>query len=100
MAAGLFGVILAGLIVGFAAQWWTFKAYSLTSDFSVLIYGSGFFSVVISMRSIYMLPVAILPTLAIGLFGWWFLRHPKRQLSSRRPKGLPERPEAAPKASV
>src|ERR1043166_7737406 len=79
MSAGLFGVLLVGLIVGFIAQWWTYKAYSLSSDFSILIYGSGFFSVVISMRSMYMLPVAILPTLAIGLFGWWFLRHPDRE---------------------
>jgi hypothetical protein len=98
MAAGLFGVILAGLIVGFAAQWWTFKAYSLTSDFSVLIYGSGFFSVVISMRSMYMLPVAILPTLAIGFFGWWFLRHPMRRLPSKRPQPLTK--TAEPRASV
>jgi hypothetical protein len=73
MAAGLFGVCLAALLIGMMAQWWTRKAFSAKSAFGILIYGSGFFAVVISMRSIYWLPVAILPTLAAVVLGY-FLR--------------------------
>ena len=69
MAAGLFGVIIAALLIGMLAQWWTRKAFSSESGFGILIYGSGFFAVVITMRSIYWLPVAILPTLAAAVLG-------------------------------
>ncbi len=74
MSAGLFGVIIAALGFGCLAQWWTRKAYTVDSDFGILIYASGFFSVVISMRSMYMLPVAMLPTLVVCVVGVWFLR--------------------------
>jgi oligosaccharide repeat unit polymerase len=75
IAAGLFGVIIVALLIGMLAQWWTRKAFSPESGFGILIYGSGFFAVVISMRSIYWLPVAILPTLAAIVLGY-FLRGP------------------------
>ncbi len=88
MAAGLFGVVLAGLAIGLLARWWTCKAYSLASDFGILIYTSGFFSVVISMRSIYMLFVAILPTLAICLVGLWLVRHPQARVLPGRAHAL------------
>ncbi len=74
MAAGLFGVILASLLVGMIAQWWTRKAFSRESAFGILIYGSGFFAVVITMRSMYLLPVAILPTIAAASIGYSLAR--------------------------
>jgi oligosaccharide repeat unit polymerase len=74
MAAGLFGVILAALLVGLLARWWTRKAFSAESGFGILIYGSGFFAVVITMRSMYWLPVAVLPTLAAAILGHSLLR--------------------------
>src|SRR5207302_9462267 len=48
-------------------------AFSPESGFGILIYGSGFFAVVIAMRSMYWLPVAILPTIAAVVLGY-FLR--------------------------
>jgi hypothetical protein len=74
MAAGLFGVILAAFLVGLLARWWTRKAFSAESAFGILIYGSGFFAVVITMRSMYWLPVAVLPTLAAAILGHSLLR--------------------------
>jgi hypothetical protein len=69
MAAGLFGVIIVALLIGMLAQWWTRKAFSSESGFGILIYGSGFFAVVIGMRSIYWLPAAVLPTVAAVVLG-------------------------------
>ena len=69
MAGGLIGVVVAGVLLGMLAQWWTRKAFSAVSGFGILIYGSGFFAVVITMRSMYWLPVAILPTLAAVVLG-------------------------------
>jgi hypothetical protein len=69
MAAGLPGVIVTALLIGMLAQWWTRKAFSAESGFGILVYGSGFFAVVITMRSIYLLPVAVLPTVAAIVLG-------------------------------
>ena len=69
MAAGLIGVIIVALLVGMLAQWWTRKAFSPESGFGILIYGSGFFAIVIAMRSMYLLPVAILPTVGAAVLG-------------------------------
>ena len=74
VAGGLFGVVLASVLVGILAQWWTRKAFSPESGFGILIYGSGFFAVVITMRSMYWLPVAILPTIAAVVLGHFLRR--------------------------
>lgn len=76
MCAGLLGVTIAAMSLGMLARWWTLKAFSARSDFGILIYGSGFFAVVMTMRSIYILPVAILPTVAAALVGSWLARRP------------------------
>jgi hypothetical protein len=69
MGFGLIGSIVAGLLVGWLATFWSRKAFSISSDFGILLYGSGFFAVAITMRSLYMLPVASLPVLAVALLG-------------------------------
>src|SRR5207237_1209845 len=69
MIAGLLGVVVGSLLIGMGAQYWTQKAFSKTSNFGVLIYGSGFLALVISMRSIYWLPVAILPGFWVAVGG-------------------------------
>jgi oligosaccharide repeat unit polymerase len=69
MASGLFGSVLTGLLLGWLATYWTRKAFSIHSDFGILLYGSGFFAVVITMRSLYMLPVASIPVMAVVVLG-------------------------------
>jgi hypothetical protein len=69
MGFGLAGSVAAGLLLGCLATFWTRKAFSIRSDFGILLYGSGFFAVVITMRSLYMLPVASLPVLAVAVLG-------------------------------
>jgi hypothetical protein len=69
MGFGLVGSIVGGLVLGWLATFWTRKAFSVRSDFGILLYGSGFFAVVITMRSIYMLPVASLPVVAVAILG-------------------------------
>jgi hypothetical protein len=75
VAGGLTAVMIASVLVGMLAQWWTRKAFSPESGFGILIYGSGFFAVVITMRSMYWLPVAILPTLAAIVLGQFLREH-------------------------
>jgi oligosaccharide repeat unit polymerase len=75
MAAGIVGSVIAAFLLGFLAQWWTKNAFCTSSDFGILIYGSGFFAVVITMRSLYWLPVALLPTVAAVVMGWCLSQH-------------------------
>lgn len=69
MGFGQLGSVIAGVLLGWLAAFWTRKAFSIRSDFGILLYGSGFFAVVITMRSLYMLPVASLPVLAVAILG-------------------------------
>jgi hypothetical protein len=69
MGFGLAGSVVVGLLLGWLAAFWTRKAFSVRSDFGILLYGSGFFAVVITMRSLYMLPVASLPVVAVAILG-------------------------------
>jgi len=69
MGFGVLGSVIAGVLLGWLATYWTRKAFSIHSDFGILLYGSGFFAVVITMRSLYMLPVASLPVLAVVVLG-------------------------------
>jgi hypothetical protein len=89
MGAGLVGVVIAGLALGFFCQWWARKTFATDSEVGILIYGSGFFALAITMRSLYMLPVAILPTLAVMIFGRWLMRRETRAFPASRESASP-----------
>jgi hypothetical protein len=75
MGAGWVGIALAGFAFGYLTMYWTRKAFSLQSYFGVLIYGSGFMAVAMSMRSLYELPVTLMPTLGAVVVGWFLTRN-------------------------
>jgi hypothetical protein len=70
MCAGVLGVLVLAFALGAFGTWWTRKTFSTVSEFSILLYGSGFFAIVTAMRSIYMLPVALLPSVALAVFAY------------------------------
>jgi hypothetical protein len=74
LAAGTVGVILGSAFFGALTAWWGRLSAALTSEFGVLVYASGFFAIIISMRSMLVLTTAILPTIAAICFGFVFLR--------------------------
>jgi oligosaccharide repeat unit polymerase len=69
MSGGMIGVLLAGVGFGTAAELWNRVGRNVHSSFSQLLYASGFFCAAISMRSILWMTVAMLPTLALWLYG-------------------------------
>jgi hypothetical protein len=85
MVAGLPAVFITAFGIGMLARWWTKKVYSRHSDLGIMIYGSGFFAVAITMRSIYMLPVAILPTIFAAVIAYWLTRRLQQRLPAPRP---------------
>lgn len=64
MSGGYLAVIGCSLFFGFITAWWNRLSSDKNSQFGVLIYASGFFAAVISMRSIFFSTTALLPTLA------------------------------------
>jgi hypothetical protein len=72
MAGGLFGVLIAGLFFGAAAERWN-RVGNANQQFSQLLYVSGFLCAVLAMRSMMSMVPLILPTVALWLFGKLFL---------------------------
>ncbi len=70
MCAGPLGAIVLAFALGMFGTWWTRKTFSMQSDFSLIFYGAGFFAIVTAMRSIYMLPVALLPPVALAVLAY------------------------------
>jgi oligosaccharide repeat unit polymerase len=69
MMAGMFGVLLVAILFGAAAEMWNRVGRDANSAFSQLLYASGFFCAIISMRSMLWTTVTMLPTLALWLYG-------------------------------
>jgi len=76
---GLLAVFLMSVFFGACCAWWNLLASPKNSEFGILIYASGFFSAVITMRSMNLFSTALLPSLAGLVFGYlYMLRQRKR----------------------
>jgi oligosaccharide repeat unit polymerase len=71
---GFIAVFLMSVFFGACCAWWNLLASPKNSEFGILVYASGFFSAVITMRSMNWFSTALLPTLAGLLLGYLFLR--------------------------
>jgi len=80
MSGGWFGVLLASLFFGALMGWWNQFGSDENSDWGILIYASGFFSAVISMRSLFVFTTALLPTLAALFIGYYLSREIRMRL--------------------
>jgi oligosaccharide repeat unit polymerase len=69
MSGGFLGVVIASVLLGAIAGWWNRMGHDLESDFNLLLYVSGFFAAALSMRSILQVVPALLPTLALWIYG-------------------------------
>jgi oligosaccharide repeat unit polymerase len=76
---GFIAVFLMSVFFGACCAWWNLLASPKNSEFGILIYASGFFSAVITMRSMNWFSTALLPTMAGLVLGQLFLLHYKRK---------------------
>lgn len=83
MAGGVFGVVVISLLLGAMMGWWSHLASPRNSEFGMLVYASGFFSVAITMRSLFTFSTAILPTIGGLIIGTILLRK-VREVRTRR----------------
>ncbi len=73
MAGGLFAVAAAAIVLGSLAGSWNRLGVHLGSRYYQFFYASGFFAAGLCMRSFLQVAPAILPTLALWLYGRYFL---------------------------
>jgi oligosaccharide repeat unit polymerase len=64
MSGGYVGVFLIAMALSLIYGWWSGLASPRNSEMGILIYASGFFATVITMRSLLAFSTAILPTIA------------------------------------
>jgi hypothetical protein len=74
MSGGMIAVLVIALIFGALAGWWSYLAGPRNSELGILIYASGFFAAVISMRSLFVFTTALLPTVAALVMGTYVVR--------------------------
>ena len=75
MSGGFFGALFCGLMFGAINGWWSHLASPRNSELGILIYASGFFAAVISMRSVFTYTTALLPTIAAIVGSIYLVRY-------------------------
>jgi oligosaccharide repeat unit polymerase len=89
---GYVAVFLMSVFFGACCGWWNLLASHKNSEFGILVYASGFFSAVITMRSMNWFSTALLPTAAGLVIGYVFLLRQRRGV----PAPVPVRRRIAP----
>ena len=75
MAGGMIAVFACGIFFGAATGWWCHLCSPKNSEMGLLIYASGFFAAVISMRSLFVFTTALMPTVAGIVIGVYLVRY-------------------------
>jgi hypothetical protein len=84
MSGGLLAVLFASLLFGAAADIWNRLGRDINSPFAQLLYASGFFCAMLTMRSMQWTSTAMLPTVAL----WFYSKFWTRRSSWRRPPSV------------
>jgi hypothetical protein len=63
ISGGFGAVVFAGLLLGAIMGFWNTTASPKNSEIGILVYASGFFAAVITMRSLFAFTTAVLPTM-------------------------------------
>jgi hypothetical protein len=69
ISGGFAAILVAGLLLGAGAELWNRLGRRVNSQFSQLLYASGFLCAALTMRSLSWMSVTALPTLALWIYG-------------------------------
>jgi oligosaccharide repeat unit polymerase len=78
MSGGLLAVIFVSLLFGALSETWNRVGRNTKSPFAQLLYASGFFCALLTMRSMVWMTVTVLPTVALWLYGKLWLQRAHR----------------------
>jgi oligosaccharide repeat unit polymerase len=88
MSGGWWGVLFSSVVFGALFGWWNRLGTESNSDWGILIYASGFFAAVITMRSLFVFTTAILPTVTALFIGYYLTRKIKDRFSHPHVRGF------------
>jgi hypothetical protein len=74
LIAGLPTVLIVSLLLGSCAATWTRVGLVARTNLDLIYYASGFYAATLGMRSIMFITIAMVPTIALYLFGRYVLR--------------------------
>jgi hypothetical protein len=89
MSGGMLAVFLTGLFFGAITSWWDYLAAERNSQLGILVYASGFFAAVISMRSLFVFSTAVLPTIFAIVIGSWIVNVVVKAALRKSPRMVP-----------
>ncbi len=84
MSGGNFAVLVIALAFGAATGWWCYLASPRNSEIGILIYASGFFAAVISMRSLLVFTTALLPTIVGIVIATYLVKVLRNRMGTKR----------------
>lgn len=101
MSGGLFGVLTIAILFGMYNGWWNYLSSPRNSELGILIYASGFFAAVISMRSLFEFTTALMPVFASFALTVYVINVAAKKVvairaNRNRNRPLPPRPGARP----
>lgn len=96
MTGGNPGVFLICIFFGALMGWWNHVASAKNSELGILIYASGFFSAVITMRSFSVFTTTVLPTVAAVVAGTLVLKRRRANLERQAADRLRLAPRTGP----
>lgn len=75
IAGGILWIVGIGLAIGIFCGFWNGLANYLHSPFALIVYASGFYAILLLMRSLMFFTTALLPSVALMVMGYWIHRN-------------------------
>ncbi len=69
VAGGLLWIVAIGILIGAFCRYWNHLANFLQSPFPLIVFASGFYAVLLLMRSLMFFTTALLPSIALVIMG-------------------------------
>jgi hypothetical protein len=69
LGGGVLWTLIIGLMIGAFCGWWNHLANYLSSPFALIVFASGFYAVLLLMRSLVFFTTALLPSIALIVMG-------------------------------
>lgn len=69
VAGGAFAILLTGLLIGMFCRFWNQLAANVHNAFPLIVFASGFFAILLLMRSLMFFTTALLPSFALIFLG-------------------------------
>ncbi len=75
LAGGPIWILCVGLLVGIFCRFWNQLANYITTPYPLIVFASGFFAVLLLMRSLMFFTTALLPSIALIAVGYIIYKH-------------------------